>query len=153
MPYLPRLREMTTKGLSDPLKDMTAHLTRRAEILGASSTSASASYVRRHSMPSRPSLSSSNPSLSERLTRESKERVRALELIARRKRETEGEMSVAETPREYADVYNVKEVHEARERRRGGTLRGREWNEDEDDGRRKDKINDRYSDTNRRRHW
>src|SRR5258706_9598450 len=105
MPYLPRLREMTTKGLSDPLKDMTAHLTRRAEILGASSTSASASYVRRHSMPSRPSLSSSNPSLSERLTRESKERARALGLIVRRKRETEGEMSVAETPRERSEEH------------------------------------------------
>ena len=139
-------------SISDPLKAVNAHLARRAEILGASSISAPTSRVRHHSTPTQSPLPSSSHSQSERLSRESKERARALELIARRKRETDGETSVAETPREYADVYNVKEVHEARERRRGGTWHDRGWHEDED-VRRRDKRQDRYSDTERSKHW
>ncbi|KAF8342656.1 uncharacterized protein EI90DRAFT_772605 [Cantharellus anzutake] len=143
------LKEMAIKSSSDPLKSMNAHLARRAEILDSSSSkSASISHAPNRAAPSHIIPSSSDPFVNERLSRESKERARALELIARRKREMEGEMSsVAATPREYTDVYNAREVHEARESRRGGAWRDRRWNEDEDDARRTDRRRDRYSDS------
>ena len=71
--------------------------------------------------------------VTERLSRESSERQRALELIARKRREMEG----SETPSTvyggsggYGDVYNRREVEEAhryRDRREDRRGSGRRW--------------------------
>ena len=62
----------------------------------------------------------SRPEVSERLSRESSERQRALELIKRKKRELEGSQTpstVRSTDGGYGDVFNKREVEEAHRNR------------------------------------
>ena len=80
----------------------------------------------------------SNPN-TERQSRESAERMRALELVRRNKREMEG----SETPITvhgrnggggygYGDVFNRREVEEVQRARRRGAERDRDWARDRD---------------------
>lgn len=136
---------MNAKSKSDPLREMKAHLAKRAEAL---SSNASATFKTPSYPNSRPSTSQltqdpseEDPARGARLARESSERARAEALKARRKRElAAGSMtpsSVAETPRseyDYRDVFNVKETREAKEARERGRARhwgSRRWDEDD----------------------
>ncbi|KAG6830413.1 hypothetical protein H0H87_008196 [Tephrocybe sp. NHM501043] len=130
-----RIRDTARKSMHDPLTSITKELASRT-----SASNASSSY-RRPRPP--PEAARAPPEVRARLTRETSERERALELIRHKKREMAG----SETPstvhggvdQGYGDVFNrreVEEAHRGRERR----WDAREYNR----GRR---------DTERRRVW
>ena len=73
-----------------------------------------------------------------RLSRESSERQRALELVRRKKREMEGNSTpstvVDDLTGGYGDVFNrqeVEEAHKYKDRRREGGYGHRRWDDDE----------------------
>jgi hypothetical protein len=165
-----RRKQMNAKSGSDPLREMKAHLARRAEVLASPSGSTSTFKVpyprsSASTLQSAQGLSEEDPARAARLARESLEHARAEALKARRKRElAAGSMtpsSVGETPRseyDYRDVFNVKETREAREARERGRARhhwgSQRWDEDGDgDGDReqaRDRDRDRGSNRERR---
>ncbi|OBZ77207.1 Peptidyl-prolyl cis-trans isomerase [Grifola frondosa] len=103
-----RMRDLARKSVSDPLTTINSQLASR---------SASTPSFRHPRSPNVPMSSRAPPEVSERLSRESSERQRALELIRRKKRELQG----SETPSTvhggmeggYGDVFNRREVEEA----------------------------------------
>ena len=125
-----RKRDMMRKSGHDPLTDINQRL-------ASTFKPPSSSTFRRPRPPSPRELQGGNPEVSVRLSRESSERARALELIRRKKREM---MMGSETPStvyggddEYGDMYNRREVEDAHRGRdkRGGrreeTYRHRRW--------------------------
>ncbi|KAH9487435.1 Leukocyte receptor cluster member 1-like protein [Psilocybe cubensis] len=125
-------REESRKYAHDPLTSITRQLASRS----SSSSSTSRSFRLPHP-PRSDTNTDKPPEVQARLSRESSERERALELIRRRKREMAGSATPSTVHGEpsggYGDVFNRREVEEAhrhRERRwDGGKRRG------EDDGR------------------
>ncbi|KAJ6462260.1 hypothetical protein C8R47DRAFT_1327228 [Mycena vitilis] len=116
-----RKRDTARKSVHDPLTSITHQLASRH----ASSPSSSSSYKPRYRPPPPPPPNASRPpEVHARLTRESSERERAMELIRRKQREMRG----SETPSSvhgggYGDVFNrreVEEAHRGRERERDG---------------------------------
>lgn len=133
-----RARDMNLKCFNDPMKEVDNYLKKKEErrkeeerrnryrrplppppskpSLGSTSTPDSSSTVTVTSANEPPDARSS------RLNRESSERQRALDLIARKKREAAG--SVMSTPTSvsgggYGDVFNKRETDDAFNRRRG----------------------------------
>jgi hypothetical protein len=105
-----RRRELARKSRNDPLTSITQQL--------ASRPSSSSSLPRSHQSRVAPPKPSTNPpELQARLSRESSERQRALELIRRKKRETEGSMTPSTVHGDYSsgytDQFNRHEVEEA----------------------------------------
>ena len=80
-----------------------------------------------------------DPVVGERLSRESSERQRALELIRRKKREMQGSETPSTVHGGYDDMFNRDEVEAARESRRrsdgGSRSRDRYWDDDRRDKR------------------
>ena len=117
------MRELARKMAHDPLTSINQQLARRA---GDESSRAGSS----RRLP--PSSGSQPRPESERLSRESSERQRALELIKRRQRELEGSATPS-TVRGgmgggYGDMYNRQDVEEAhRHRDRRGRGDERRW--------------------------
>ncbi|KAH9943955.1 hypothetical protein B0H21DRAFT_694971 [Amylocystis lapponica] len=118
-----RLRDLARKSVNDPLTSINHQLASRPSN-GLASSRARAAVPSPHADRGRPEIA--------RLSRESSERQRAVELIRRKKREMEG----SETPSTvrggmdggYGDVFNRREVEEAhrhRERRWDGDGTGR----------------------------
>ncbi|KAJ6534226.1 hypothetical protein B0H19DRAFT_911064, partial [Mycena capillaripes] len=112
-----RKRDTVRKSVHDPLTSITHQLASRS----ASSPSSKSTY--RPRPPALPLNTSRPPEVQARLTRESSERERAMELIRRKQRELRG----SETPTTahgggYGDVFNRREVEEAH---RGRDRRGR----------------------------
>jgi len=138
------LKEMAAKSSSDPLKAMNTLLARRAQVLFSPSTAPIPSPSSQ-GRPTAPSSAEEAARLA-RLNREKSERARAQALIARRQRElqaSERDSTVgADTPREYGNVFNVREVREAAERRRSHNWGSRRWDDDDRDRR-----------PDRRRNW
>ncbi|KAJ7149672.1 hypothetical protein C8R46DRAFT_964215 [Mycena filopes] len=110
-----RKRDTARKSVHDPLTSITHQLASRH----GSQSSTKSTY--RPRPPVIPANSSRPPEVQARLTRESSERERALELIRRKQREQRG----SETPSTvyggsgYGDVFNRREVEEAARGRRG----------------------------------
>ncbi|KAF9235740.1 hypothetical protein BU15DRAFT_50968 [Melanogaster broomeanus] len=106
-----RKRDLLSKSRNDPLTAITQQLASRSSSNGVSRAS-----LPSINSPTRPPPKQLDPT-TVRLSRESSERQRALELIRRRKREMEG----SETPSTvhggmdggYGDVYNRRELDEA----------------------------------------
>ncbi|KAI0666522.1 hypothetical protein C8Q78DRAFT_456686 [Trametes maxima] len=145
-----RRRDLQRKSAHDPLTAINTQLAARSTTApSASAAPTHASRSRQRAYPPPSSASSSRhgpgpgadsssssasrphapPAVAARLERESSERQRALELIARKKREMVG----GETPSTvrgggYGDVYNRREVEEVRRER----MRGREWDRERD---------------------
>ncbi|PPQ88270.1 hypothetical protein CVT25_005433 [Psilocybe cyanescens] len=124
-------REESRKFAHDPLTSITRQLASRPSSSSSSST--------RPFRPPHPPRSNANsdkpPEVQARLSRESSERERALELIRRRKREMAGSATPStvhgESGSGYGDVFNRREVEEAhkhRERRWDGG--NRRWDDD-----------------------
>ncbi|KAI0916674.1 hypothetical protein AcV5_003096 [Taiwanofungus camphoratus] len=117
-----KLRDLARKSVNDPLTSINHQLASRAS--GASRTP----RVRPALPPSSGSPAERGPPEMARLSRESSERRRALELIQRKRREVAG----SETPSTvrgdmdggYGDVFNRREVEEARR------YRERRWDRD-----------------------
>ncbi|KAJ7191682.1 hypothetical protein GGX14DRAFT_316644, partial [Mycena pura] len=107
-----RKRDTARKSVHDPLTSITHGLASRQ---GSSSASSKSAYRQRPRAD--PANSSRPPEVQARLTRESSERERALELIRRKQREMRG----SETPSTvhggdyggYNDVFNRREVEDA----------------------------------------
>ena len=126
--FVCRNRDASHKSLSDPLTSINRELAVRYPTSPQSSTQ-NRQWGRPPPPPprSRPNTaesSSSDPARSARLSRESSERQRALELKARRKREAVGSATpstVSDVSRSrYGDQFNaraVEEAHRERERR------------------------------------
>ncbi|KAJ6518986.1 hypothetical protein C8R45DRAFT_10891 [Mycena sanguinolenta] len=115
-----RKRDTARKSVHDPLTSITHQLASRH---GSSPSSKSTYRPRPPAVPSNHNTSQP-PEVQARLTRESSERERAMELIRRKQREMRG----SETPSTvhgggYGDVFNRREVEEAH---RGRDRRGRE---------------------------
>ncbi|KAF7356010.1 hypothetical protein MVEN_00930400 [Mycena venus] len=126
-----RKRDTLRKSAHDPLTSITHQLASRAGASPFSSSSSSSKSTyrpQRRPPPSAPPPADAPPEVQARLSRESSERARAMELIRRKQREMRG----SETPSTvhgggggYGDVFNRQEVEEAhRGRERYG--RGRE---------------------------
>ncbi|TFK71856.1 hypothetical protein BDN72DRAFT_764207 [Pluteus cervinus] len=134
-----RQRDDIRKSHHDPLTSITKQLSSRTSPPKSKPSRPSGSH-------SRPFSSSDKPEVTARLTRESSERERALELIRRKKREQMGSMTPStvhggDEEYSYGDQYNrraVEEAHRDRDRRwsKGGGERGRGWNDDSRDRRR-----------------
>ncbi|KAI0367334.1 hypothetical protein BV20DRAFT_572744 [Pilatotrama ljubarskyi] len=136
-----RRRDLQRKSAHDPLTAINSQLASRS---GGNGSSSSSSSTRRPPRALPPAPPSAPPEVAARLTRESAERQRALELIARKKREMAG----SETPSTvyrgvdrrgmggsgYGDVFNRREVDEVQRERRRGWERDRD--RDRDGGRR-----------------
>ncbi|KAG6890516.1 hypothetical protein C0995_007715 [Termitomyces sp. Mi166 len=134
-----RKRDTARKSIHDPLTSITKELASRS----SASSSSSSSYRR----PRLPQASQAPPDVHARLTRESSERERALELIRRKKREMEGSITPSTVhggvDPGYDDVFNRKEVEEAHR------YRERRWDaRDHDRGRSRQHI-----DSERPRFW
>ncbi|KAJ7088467.1 hypothetical protein B0H15DRAFT_841452 [Mycena belliarum] len=120
VPDAKRKRDTARKSVHDPLTSITHQLASRA-------APSKPSYRPRPAAP--PPNSSRPPEVQARLTRETSERERALELIRRKQREMRG----SETPSTvhgggYGDVYNRREVEEAhRGRDRDRDYRRTRW--------------------------
>lgn len=103
-------REESRKFAHDPLTSITRELAVRP------STSSSSSSRPRFRPPAPPS-SDKPPEVQARLSRETSERERALELIRRKKRHMEGNATPStvcdESSGGYGDVFNRREVEEA----------------------------------------
>lgn len=111
-----QVRELARKSAHDPLTSINQQLARRSGDNGGPSNRS-----RPVARPLRTSMTQ-QPEVSERLSRESSERQRALELIKRKKREMEGSATPS-TVRSgmgggYGDVFNRREVEEAHRYRR-----------------------------------
>jgi len=113
-----RKRDESRKYVHDPLTSITRQLAARPSVSTSSSSKA----------PYRPALPSNAnhgkpPEVQARLSRESTERERALELIRRKRRETEGNATPSTVFNDsgYTDVYNKREVEEAHK------FRDRRW--------------------------
>ncbi|KAI0329348.1 hypothetical protein GY45DRAFT_876959 [Cubamyces sp. BRFM 1775] len=144
-----RRRDLLRKSAHDPLTAINSQLAARDAPSSSSSPFASAQKHRRHALPPPPVPSrtpgDAKPEVAARLARESSERQRALELIARKKREA---ARGSETPSTvhggdggggggryggYGDVFNrmeMEEVRRERERKRDRERdrdRDREW--------------------------
>ncbi|KAJ3553745.1 hypothetical protein NM688_g3454 [Phlebia brevispora] len=122
-----RTRELARQSAQDPLTSINRQLSRRT----ADSESSRPKATTR--LPP-PAPYNSRPEVSERLTRESSERQRALELIKRKRRQLEGSETPSTVHGGYGDVFNRREVEEAhrnRDRRRHGDEHswrsGRRW--------------------------
>ncbi|RDB27181.1 hypothetical protein Hypma_004380 [Hypsizygus marmoreus] len=132
-----RKRDTARKSMHDPLTSITQQLSSRA--------TASSSGAFRRPRPPPPASAMAPPEVQARITRESSERERALDLIRRKKRELAG----SETPSTvrgggddgYGDVFNRREVEEAH--------RGRERRWEHRDHRRFDD----HGQQDRRRQW
>ncbi|KDQ52245.1 hypothetical protein JAAARDRAFT_50362 [Jaapia argillacea MUCL 33604] len=142
-----RKRDLARQSKDDPLTFINTQLSHSSSSNPTSSTSRQAHFHRRHSHPAPlPPPSSYSDSeqdtshLTSRLTRESSERARALELIRRKKREMEGSETPSTVHGGYGDVYNRVEVEEAhrgwgkggswgrgQDRERKGDFRDRRW--------------------------
>ncbi|KAF8142436.1 hypothetical protein K438DRAFT_1946295 [Mycena galopus ATCC 62051] len=113
----PRKRDTARKSVHDPLTSITHQLAARH---ASTSTSSSSAYKPNPSYRWPPNANAP-PEVQARLTRESSERERAMELIRRKQREMRG----SETPSSvhgggYGDLFNrreVEEAHRGRERR------------------------------------
>ncbi|KAI0354158.1 hypothetical protein OH77DRAFT_1522066 [Trametes cingulata] len=143
-----RRRDLQRKSAHDPLTAINSQLASRSSGNGTPSSSSSYSSARRPRALPPPATSSAPPEVAARLTRESAERQRALELIARKKREMAG----SETPSTvyggsagdrrgmggggYGDVFNRREVDEVQRERRRGWERDRDRDRDRDGARR-----------------
>jgi hypothetical protein len=117
-----RARDMNRKSYADPLTSINSELATSHR----PSTTSSNRWRPRRPPPALADEPDKPPSVLEaRLNRESAERQRALELIRRKKRETQG----SETPSTvrgggYGDMYNKADVEEAHKHRdRGGGRR------------------------------
>ncbi|KAF8870554.1 hypothetical protein BD779DRAFT_1680987 [Infundibulicybe gibba] len=125
-----RQRDTARKSIHDPLTAITQQLASRSD----SSSSRPAYNARSRPRPPPATGSMQPPEVSARLTRESSERERALELIRRKKREMEGSATPSTVhggmEEGYGDVFNRREVEEAHHRRDrrwgGGRDRGRD---------------------------
>ncbi|KAJ7662538.1 hypothetical protein DFH06DRAFT_1190259 [Mycena polygramma] len=120
-----RKRDTARKSVHDPLTSITHQLASRHASSSSPSPSSKPKYRPRPPMP--PPNTSRPPEVQARLTRESSERERAMELIRRKQREMRG----SETPSSvhgggYGDVFNRREVEEAHRGRDGRDRRGRE---------------------------
>ncbi|KAF8142441.1 hypothetical protein K438DRAFT_1922581 [Mycena galopus ATCC 62051] len=116
-----RKRDTARKSVHDPLTSITHQLAARH---ASTSTSSSTAYKPKPSYrrpPNANANANAPPEVQARLTRESSERERAMELIRRKQREMRG----SETPSSvhgggYGDLFNrreVEEAHRGRERR------------------------------------
>ena len=119
-----RKREESRKTAHDPLTSIERQLASRSP---SSSSQSKPKY--RSSLPSA-TVADKAPEVQARLSRESSERERALELIRRKKREREVTATPSsvrgESSSGYADVFNRREVEEAhryRDRRWDGSSR------------------------------
>lgn len=124
-----RLRDLARKSRHDPLTYISRELAQR------DSSSSSSTPSRRPMRP--PAVPSGRPEVAERLTRESSERQRALELIRKRKMAERGSATPStvyggrDEEEGYGDQYNRREVEaahmyrgrERRDDRRGGGFR------------------------------
>ncbi|KJA22039.1 hypothetical protein HYPSUDRAFT_672254 [Hypholoma sublateritium FD-334 SS-4] len=116
-------REESRKQAHDPLTSIERQLATRSS---SSSSQSKAKY--RPPLPSK-TIADKPPEVQARLSRESSERERAMELIRRKKREQEVSATPNTThgePSGYADVFNRREVEEAhryRDRRWDGSSR------------------------------
>jgi len=125
-----RKRDESRKYVHDPLTSITKQLAARPSV-STSSSSFKAPY--RPALPSNANHDKP-PQVQARLSRESTERERALELIRRKRREMEGNATPSTVFNDsgYADVYNKREVEEAhkfRDRRWDGGHRY--WDDDD----------------------
>ena len=139
-----RLRDLARKSAHDPLTSINSQLSSSSRSLSirdmpSNGRRSRAPPIRSRRSPSpraRTKSDSRPPEVTERITRESSERQRALELIRRKKREMAG----SETPSTvhggmdggYGDVFNRREVEEAHRHRE------RRWDRNDDRGRRRD---------------
>ncbi|KAI0058588.1 hypothetical protein BV25DRAFT_1829822 [Artomyces pyxidatus] len=106
-----RLRDLSRKSHADPISSIPAHLTRTS--------------------PSKPRAAAPAASpLEGRLARESSERERALALKARKQRELEGSATPSTVHGGYGDLFNRREVEDARRERDRGDWRRRGWDDD-----------------------
>ncbi|KAF9561499.1 hypothetical protein CPC08DRAFT_722735 [Agrocybe pediades] len=133
-------REEFRKSAHDPLTSITKQLASRE----SSSSSSSRSFKHPSSLPT---ISDKPPEVRARLSRESSERERALELIRRKKREMDGNATPSTVSGElssgYGDVFNkleVEEAHRYRARQKDGE-RTRYW---DDDNRSRDRPHRRW---------
>ncbi|KII86163.1 hypothetical protein PLICRDRAFT_114437 [Plicaturopsis crispa FD-325 SS-3] len=137
-----RKRDLAFKNINDPLTSITRQLASRP------SSSSSAAASDRYRRPP-PPASMHPPEVGARLTRESSERQRALDLIARKKREMQGSATPSTVRGDddggYADQFNRQEVREAHRGRDRRDARDRGWGS-EDRGRRR-------GEEPRRRQW
>ena len=127
-PYF-RKRDESRKYVHDPLTSITKQLAARP------STSSKSSSSYRPPLPPKANRDNDEPSeVQARLSRESTERGRALELIRRKKREMEGNATPSTVFNDsgYGDVYNKREVQEAhRFRDRRWDSGHRHWDDDD----------------------
>ncbi|KAI0685214.1 hypothetical protein BC835DRAFT_1408888 [Cytidiella melzeri] len=112
-----QIRELARKSAHDPLTSINRQLARRPGDTNRPMPSRSRAVGRPGSPPRAIRDSLQQPEMSERLSRESSERLRASELIKRRKRESGGSATPS-TARSgmgggYGDVFNRREVEEA----------------------------------------
>ncbi|KAI5885076.1 uncharacterized protein SCHCODRAFT_02645027 [Schizophyllum commune H4-8] len=135
-----RRRDSNRKSAHDPLTSITKQLSSHPS---PSSSSAS----KRRSLPS--SIQHADPVIGERLSRESSERLRALELIRRKKREMQGSETPSTVHGGYDDMFNRDEVEAARKSRRrsegGSRTRDRYWDDDRKERARRDESRGRHS--------
>ncbi|KAG6896226.1 hypothetical protein C0992_009621 [Termitomyces sp. T32_za158] len=135
-----RKRDTARKSVHDPLTSITKELASRSSLSSSSSSS-----FRRPRLPSQ--VSQASPDVQARLTRESSERERALQLIRRKKREIKGSITPSTVhggvDQGYEDVFNRREVEEAHR------YRERRWDAHEDDRNRSRQL----VDVQRRRYW
>jgi len=126
-----RKRDESRKYVHDPLTSITKQLAARPSV--STSSSSKASY-----RPAPPSKANHDkpPEVQARLSRESTERERAMELIKRKRREMEGNATPSTVFNDsgYGDVYNKREVEEAHR------FRDRRW----DNGHRHWDYDDRH---------
>ena len=130
-----RKRDESRKYVHDPLTSITKQLAARP-----SASTSSSSY--RPPLPSKANLDKPSE-VQARLSRESTERGRALELIRRKKREMEGNATPSTVFNDsgYGDVYNKREVQEAhRFRDRRWDTGHRRWDDDDRHKRRPSKL-------------
>ncbi|KIY50083.1 hypothetical protein FISHEDRAFT_40051 [Fistulina hepatica ATCC 64428] len=130
-----RNRDTARKSVHDPLSSITRQLASRSASehrpLSSSSRPMPPPPRRRGSLNGASGDSRSSEVVA-RLSRESSERERALALIQRKKREMDGSAtpSTVHGGSEYGDVYNRREVENARDMRRRGQHRSRRWDDD-----------------------
>ena len=124
-----RRREEYRKAAHDPLSSITQQLSAK---FGSSSSVPIRPYRRPKDIVDKP------PEVQARLSRESSERQRALDLIRRKKREMEGNATPStvfgDSAGGYGDVYNRREVEEAhrhRDRWREGGFTNRRWGDED----------------------
>ena len=123
-----RKRDESRKYVHDPLTSITKQSAAHPSV----STSSSSKAPYRSALPSKVNHDKP-PEVQARLSRESTERERALELIRRKQREMQGNATPSvSNDSGYGDVYNKREVEEAhRFRDRRWDSGHRHWNDDD----------------------